>query len=150
MIANELIDLIFFHTDLDTCIIHNNKYIAKKLVDKHSLCNYIESNNLTVVKFLCSLDCVDPSAGDNLSVGYASQKGQLDVVKFLCSLDCVDPSACDNRAVILASANGHLEVVKFLCSLDCVDPSDVNNDAVRCASRYGHLDVVKFLCCSIE
>ncbi|MEK6264743.1 MAG: ankyrin repeat domain-containing protein, partial [Clostridium sp.] len=91
MIANELIDLIFFHTDLDTCIIHNNKYIAKKLVDENSLCNYILSNNLEVVKFLCSLDCVDPSADDNYAVIFASEKGYLEVVKFLCSLDCVDP-----------------------------------------------------------
>ncbi|MEK6264742.1 MAG: ankyrin repeat domain-containing protein [Clostridium sp.] len=92
MIANELIDLIFFHTDLDTCIIHNNKYIAKKLVDENSLCNYIQSNNLTVVKFLCSLDCVDPSANNNRAVKWASSNGQLEVVKFLKGLNSVDGS----------------------------------------------------------
>ncbi|MEK6263261.1 MAG: ankyrin repeat domain-containing protein, partial [Clostridium sp.] len=127
MIANELIDLIFLYTDLDTCIIHNNRYIAKKLVDENSLCNYILSNNLEVVKFLCSLDCVDPSSDDNRAVKCSSRNGHLEIVKFLCSLECVDPSSRYNCAVERASLNGHLEVVKFLCSLDCVDPSDEDN-----------------------
>ncbi|MEK6265541.1 MAG: ankyrin repeat domain-containing protein, partial [Clostridium sp.] len=120
MIANELIDLIFFHTDLDTCIIHNNKYIAKKLVDKHSLRNTSFYGYLEIVKFLCSLECVEPSANHNRAVIFASINGHLDVVKFLCSLECVDPSDMDNRAIRWASFHGHLEIVKFLCSLDCV------------------------------
>ncbi|MEK6264093.1 MAG: ankyrin repeat domain-containing protein [Clostridium sp.] len=119
MIANELIDLIFFHTDLDTCIIHNNRYIAKKLVDKHSLLENI--GHLEVVKFLCGFDCVDPSDMDNWAIRWASFHGHLETVKFLCSLDCVDPSVDNNWSIIHASENGHLEVVKFLCSLDCID-----------------------------
>ncbi|MEK6264095.1 MAG: ankyrin repeat domain-containing protein, partial [Clostridium sp.] len=87
-------------------------------VDEYSsFYNYIESNNLTVVKFLCSLDCVDPSAGHNRAVIYASANGYLEVVKFLCSLDCVDPSDNNNYAIKMASSYGNLDVVKFLKSV---------------------------------
>ena len=75
------------------------------------------SGHLEVVKYLASLDSVDPGANGSYVIKLASENGHLDVVKYLASLDSVDPGTADNYAIRWASWYGHLEVVKYLISI---------------------------------
>ena len=54
------------------------------------------AGNLEVVKYLCGLPGVDPTAENNYPVCRASRNGHLEVVKYLCGLPGVDPTTRDN------------------------------------------------------
>jgi ankyrin repeat protein len=112
---------------------HNNSFIIKAS----------EEGCLYVVKFLASLDSVDPSDQDNEAILIASKNGHLEVVKFLASLPSVNnKSNYSYKSISKASKNGHLEVVKFLANKVS---SDDASEVIIGASENGHLEVVKFL-----
>jgi ankyrin repeat protein len=104
-----------------------------------------ENGHLDMVKYLSTLDSVDPEDNQNEAIIIASRNGHLNVVKFLASLKSVNPGDGDNEAIITASDHGHLNVVKFLASLDSVDPGARDNLPIMIASDSGHLDIVEFL-----
>ena len=103
----------------------------------------VNENHLEIVKLLLSDKRVDPSAGNNYGIRYASIKGHTEVVKLLLADKRVDPSADKNFAIRFASLYGCTEVVKLLLQDKRVDPSAENNHAIKCASRNGHLEIVK-------
>jgi hypothetical protein len=88
---------------------------------------------------------VDPSAGDQYSIRWASTHGHLEVVKLLLADERVDPSAPDQCSVRFASENGHCEVVEWLLADVRVDPSADNQYSIRAATKNGHSEVVKVL-----
>ena len=79
--------------------------------------------DLELVRRLCSLPGVDPTAKKNLAVRMASLGGHVEVVRYLYEVCKVDPT------------------YEYLCVIDPV--ADAN--AVQMASMYGHLEVVKYL-----
>jgi hypothetical protein len=68
------------------------------------------------VKLLLSDKRVDPSADDNYTIRYASEKGYYKIVELLLSDERVDPSAEYNYAVKWASRIGNFDIVKLLLS----------------------------------
>ena len=112
------------------------------------------------VKVLLSDQRVNPSAGNNQAIQFASSKGRTEVVKLLLNyladkrretkvlpayVYAVDPSANNNMSIRGASMFGHTEVVKLLLENPRVDPSAKDNNAIKFASSNGHTEVVKIL-----
>lgn len=100
-----------------------------------------ENDHLEIVKFLCFLDSVNPSARN-----YADQKAAIydHIANFSCSFDSVDPSDGKHSVLRMAAQNGYLEIVELLCSFDLVDSFDCNY-TIQIATQYDHADIVKFL-----
>uniref|UniRef100_A0A6C0JSM1 Uncharacterized protein n=1 Tax=viral metagenome TaxID=1070528 RepID=A0A6C0JSM1_9ZZZZ len=88
---------------------------------------------------------VDPSAGNNLAIRYASVNGHVKVVKILLDDPRVDPSDYNSKALQNASINGHVEIVRLLLEDGRVDPSDNNNFDIRWAREHGHMEIVDLL-----
>ena len=57
---------------------------------------------------------IDPTAGYNRAIRWASENGHEKTVKLLLAYERVDPSAEDNIAIIKASEKGHTDTVKLL------------------------------------
>ena len=87
---------------------HDTKALNECFIES---CKY---GHLQIVKYLLTLEGLDPIARNNRAIRWASSNGNLGVVKYLVTLDGVDPTAFNNIAICWAAENGHLDVVKFL------------------------------------
>jgi hypothetical protein len=84
---------------------------------------------------------VDPAAGNNFAIRYASRFGSDGAVKLLLADPRVDPTADNNYAIRHASDNGHAGVVKLLLADWRVDPSMGDPSALENASGQGHIGI---------
>ncbi|KAJ2991613.1 hypothetical protein HDV02_003663, partial [Globomyces sp. JEL0801] len=60
---------------------------------------------------------IDPSAGRNYAIKFASESGYTEMVKLLLQDEQGDPSADKCFAIRRASINGHTKIVKLLKSV---------------------------------
>ena len=112
----------------------------------HNNCTIIAAAGyIKVVKALLKDPRVNPSAGENYAIQYASEHGHTQVVERLLQDSRVDPSANNNYAIRHAGENGHIRVVERLLQDPRVDPGADNNYAIRWASENGHIQVVERL-----
>ena len=130
------------------------------------------THQLPVIKYLCSLPCIDPSANGSVvlekvcAFGSASMElpSQLrirlqktltavEVLEFLLDLPSprgVDPAAFDNLVLRFAAylPNG-LRLVRRLCELPLsvgIDPAVEYNAPLRYAAAAHRVDIVRYLC----
>jgi hypothetical protein len=102
----------------------------------------VKTGDAVLVDLMLQDERVDPSAGNNWAIQYASEKGYLDAVEQLLQDSRVDPSAHRNIAIRVASERGCLAIVDRLLQDPRVNPSAVFNYAIQLASGNGHLAVV--------
>lgn len=118
------------------------RYIIKQHRDFLSACR---RGDISVVRSMLSINRIDISIKNRVSVVIASSNGHLNVVKELVNDGRFDPSCHNNSAIIAASKNGHASIVKYLLSKIESNPQDKFNQALKEACSNGHSDVVKVL-----
>ena len=126
------------------------------------------THQLPVIKYLCSLPCIDPSANGSAvleevcAFGSASMELRIrkqkmltaaEVLEFLLDLPSprgVDPAAFDNIVLRTAAQLPHgLRLVRRLCELPLsvgIDPAVHDNAPLRGAAAAYRVDVVRYLC----
>lgn len=97
---------------------------------------------MNVVNRLLQDERVEPDAGDNYAIKWASRYGHAEVIDVLLQDRRVDPAASFNTAIRWASEYGHVEVVDRLLQDSRVDPSALFSGAICEASYNGHVEVV--------
>jgi ankyrin repeat protein len=100
---------------------------------------------LEVVKFLTSLDSVDPGAQDNQAIIAASEYGHLEVVKFLSALDSVDPEDQDYKAIDIAIEHGHSAVATFLIDKIYYIDDEIISIFSHLAIKFNNISVLRYL-----
>ena len=126
------------------------------------------THQLPVIKYLCSLPCIDPSANGSAvlenvcafvraSMEMRIRKQKMltaaEVLEFLLDLPSprgVDPAAFDNLVLRFAAylPNG-LRLVRRLCELPLsvgIDPAVDDNAPLRGAAAAHRVDIVRYLC----
>ena len=85
MIPEEVLDIIYYYTDISTCIKMNRMYALRKLIDNSEITMDYASENghLEAVKYLHSIgkECT------KRAMVTASVKGHSEVVKYLNSIE---------------------------------------------------------------
>jgi len=86
---------------------------------------------------------VDPNAGDNWALRWATENGFLEIVKILID-GGADPNVFDGYALQIAARYGYLKIVKLLID-NGANPKSTNSWALRWAAENKQLDFVKLL-----
>ena len=106
---------------------------------------YLSVKHIDVLKYVCSLDNVYPSAMNNRAVARASAVGTIEAVEYLCSLPTVDPSANHNAAFIEAITAESFDIADYLRKVCDISERDMSIELMK-AIRWGVLGIVKYLC----
>ncbi len=120
-----------------------------------SLHSAAKLGDLSIVKYLCSLDKCDPNIrgwNGRQPIHRAAMHGHLNIVKYLVEEQDCNPSAQDDESgstpLCLAASDGHLDIVRYLTLKHHCDPTYPavygSNTSLHVAAAYGHLHVLRF------
>ncbi len=123
----------------------NQEFMKAALTGDQEFMRAALAGDADKVRLLLSDSRVDPTAGYNFGMRWASENGHTDVVKLLLVDPRVDPAADNNFPIRIASNKGRGDVVKLLLSDPRVNPAADNNYAIRISSEFGHTEVVRLL-----
>ena len=143
-LPQEIQDLIFEYTDLNTCVINKKFYVADKFCKRMYYFNDVNINILKVIKYLHLNHPKYLIDLDRYAMNACILNNNLDVVKYLYSIDLLNPGF----ALEPASSYGRLEIIKFLYQK--LDLNDCNNTcylskALKYSLQGNYIEVVDFL-----
>jgi ankyrin repeat protein len=104
----------------------------------------VQEEQTDVALFLLSLDRVDPSTQNNLSIRRAAANGDAKLVSVLLSDTRVDPTSHDEQALRRAVEMGYSDVVYLLLADGRSNPRNVGEEFEK-AVRANRIDVVHLL-----